>query len=75
MRKIFIFLIGFILILTAIFNNIDLYSLKASSGLISNNTDATQYIGYGYNVAGGKAICDPDALNLNSPTVPEAVYH
>lgn len=34
---------------------------------ISNEENYTDYIGYGYNVAGGKAICETDAILLNNP--------
>lgn len=30
-------------------------------------TEPTQYVGYGYNIAGGKAIYENDALMLNNP--------
>ena len=67
MKKIMTITISFMLLFMIAVLNFNFKIVNASSGLISNDTDATQYIGYGYNVAGGKAICDPDALNLNSP--------
>jgi hypothetical protein len=36
----------------------------STGGVVS---DPTQYIGYGYHVAAGKAIFEPDALMLNNP--------
>ncbi len=32
-----------------------------------DNSEATQYIGYGYNIAGGRRLAENDSLQLNNP--------
>lgn len=50
---------------TATNNTLSVIRNQNNSYEVLNNP--TQYIGYGYNVASGKAISEIDSLNLNSP--------
>lgn len=66
MKKILNVVLCLVIVLFLIVTTTDL-NIKANSGFINDENEAKQYIGYGYNITKGKAICDPDALNLNSP--------